>query len=67
MSWQTPKTNWTIQPLDENGRYNGDWFNVSDYSRIVGNIETIKDIANGLYLNFQIVSILFSILLTIEA
>lgn len=38
MAWQTPKTNWEIKPLDEQGRYNGDWFNWQDYERIRNNI-----------------------------
>lgn len=49
MAWQTPKTDWKIHPVDENGRYNGDWFNVSDYSRITGNITFLSDLAKELY------------------
>lgn len=41
--WITPKTNWEIKPLNEFGRYNGDWFNVFDYSRIKGNLEYIAE------------------------
>lgn len=40
MPWVTPKTNWVIQPRDQYGRYNGDWFNINpDYIRIKGNLE----------------------------
>ena len=52
MAWQTPKTDWKIQPVDENGRYNGDWFNIADYNRITGNIEALHDLAQELYSDF---------------
>lgn len=32
MAWQTPKTNWKIS----------DYFNYSDYNRIVGNMEIVR-------------------------
>lgn len=54
MAWQTPKTDWKIQPVDENGRYNGDWFNVADYDRITGNITALSDLAKELYLSCPI-------------
>lgn len=54
--WQTPKTDWEIKPVDENGRYNGDWLNVSDYDRITGNIEALAELANTLYIPFSIVA-----------
>lgn len=44
MAWQTPKTDWEIKPLDEQGRYNGDWFNWQDYERIRGNIEFLAEL-----------------------
>ena len=56
MAWQTPKTDWKIQPADENGRYNGDWFNIADYNRITGNIEVLHTLAQELYPGFSIVS-----------
>lgn len=56
MAWQTPKTDWKIQPADENGRYNGDWFNIADYNRITGNIEVLYALAQELYPSFSIVS-----------
>ena len=54
MSWITPKTDWEIKPPDENGRYNGDWFNISDYNRITGNIEYLYQLSQQLYLPFSI-------------
>lgn len=33
MLWTPPKTNWEIKPY-VNGIYQGDWFNVADYTRI---------------------------------
>ena len=56
MAWQTPKTDWKIQPADENGRYNGDWFNIADYNRITGNIEVLYALAQELYPGFSIVN-----------
>ena len=56
MAWQTPKTELEIQPVDENGRYNGDWFNIADYNRITGNIEALHALAQELYPGFYIVS-----------
>ena len=41
---------------DENGRYNGDWFNIADYNRITGNIEVLHTLAQELYPGFSIVS-----------
>ena len=43
MPWTTPKTNWAIQPRDQYGRYNGDWFNWQDYERIRENIEYLAE------------------------
>ena len=56
MAWQTPKTDWKIQPAGENGRYNGDWFNIADYNRITGNIEVLYALAQELYPGFSIVN-----------
>ena len=53
-TWQTPKTDWKIQPLDANGRYNGDWFNISDYNRITVNIMQLYVLARQLYEFFSI-------------
>jgi hypothetical protein len=38
-TWVTPKTNWVST----------DYFNISDYKRIVGNIEYLKDLVNKLF------------------
>ena len=56
MARQTPKTDWKIQPADENGRYNGDWFNIADYNRITGNIEVLYALAQELYPGLSIVN-----------
>jgi hypothetical protein len=46
--WQTPKTNWEIQPY-VNGRYQGDWFNIADYNRIVGNLRYLHAAGQNVY------------------
>jgi len=46
--WQTPKTNWAIQPY-VSGRYQGDWFNVGDYNRIVGNLRYLYAAGQNVY------------------
>ena len=43
MPWTTAKTDWAIQPRDQYGRYNGDWFNWQDYERIRENIEYLAE------------------------
>lgn len=43
MAWITPKTNWI----------NGDYFNISDYSRIKGNIEYLIDLAKTVYVSWE--------------
>jgi len=53
--WQTPKTNWEIKPL-VNGRYMGDWFNVEDYNRIIGNLRYLHAAGQNVY------AVLFDIL-----
>lgn len=47
--WQTPKTDWKW--VDEN---HGDFFECSDYNRIKGNIEHLKEMAAAIYLPFEI-------------
>lgn len=37
--WQTPKTNWQAS----------DYFNISDYNRIKGNLNAIKELASTLW------------------
>lgn len=49
MAWQQPKTNWAVQPRTPEGYYNGDWFELSDYSRIVGNLTWLKEFASQMY------------------
>lgn len=46
--WQTPKTNWAIQPY-VNGRYQGDWFNIGDYNRIIGNLRYLHAAGQNVY------------------
>ena len=46
--WQTPKTDWEIKPL-VNGRYMGDWFNVEDYNRIIGNLRYLHAAGQNVY------------------
>ena len=43
--WITPKTNWRVRIDPWTGNYLGDFFNVADYERIVGNIKYLHDIA----------------------
>lgn len=44
MSWITPKTNWAVS-WDQEGNYTGDYFNITDYNRITGNMEVLKELA----------------------
>ena len=44
------------KPADENGRYNGDWFNIADYNRITGNIEALHALTQELYPAFPFAS-----------
>lgn len=46
MSWVTPKTDWQVREY-VNGLYNGDWFNLSDYDRIRGNLEYLRILAQN--------------------
>lgn len=46
--WQTPKTDWEVKPY-VNGRYQGDWFNVADYNRIVGNLRYLHAAGQNVY------------------
>jgi hypothetical protein len=43
MAWIEPKTNWTVS----------DRFNITDYNRIKGNLEHLKDKAESLYMSFD--------------
>lgn len=46
MSWVTPKTDWQVREYVD-GLYNGDWFNLSDYNRIRGNISHVANFAQN--------------------
>ena len=48
MAWQTPKTDWAVR-LDENGNYLGDYFEVSDYHRIKGNLQFLQRYGESLF------------------
>ena len=43
MAWTTPKTNWVST----------DYFNYSDYNRIIGNLKYLLDLANEIYASFS--------------
>ena len=43
MAWIQPKTNWAVS----------DRFNISDYNRIKGNLDFLKDKAETLYMSFD--------------
>lgn len=53
MAWKQPKTDWEGKS-DSAGNYTGDYFNAEDYNRIKGNIETLRDLARELYLDFRV-------------
>ena len=44
MTWATPKTNWAAS-WDQDDNYTGDYFNVSDYNRITGNMVILQELA----------------------
>lgn len=48
--WQTPKTDWEIKPY-VNGIYQGDWFNIEDYNRIIENIRYLHAAGQNVYAN----------------
>lgn len=56
MAWTEPKTDWKVQPKTVEGYYNGDWFEIEDYNRILTNYQAIYDIAKPLYPDLQIPS-----------
>lgn len=43
------KTDWKIQPVNSQGYYNGDWFEISDYQRIAENLQGLKEISEYFY------------------
>lgn len=52
MAWIEPKTDWKASE-DENGNYNGDFFNIEDYNRIKNNVEELRTMAIELYPHFN--------------
>lgn len=46
--WITPKTNWACY-YDANGRYIGDFFEIDDWRRIIGNLYYLKELAYKMY------------------
>lgn len=52
MEWVTPKTDWQVS-YDENGNYTGDYFNIEDYNRIIGNLTYLKELAVSLFSEFS--------------
>lgn len=53
MAWETPKTNW-YGAANAQGEYEGDYFNVSDYNRIKGNILYLHELACKLFPAFDL-------------
>jgi len=47
MAYITPKTDWAVRIVS--GVYTGDFFNASDYNRIVGNILYVAELAETIY------------------
>ena len=47
MAYINPKTDWAIKVI--NGVYTGDFLNVSDYERIIGNIDYIAKLMQTIY------------------
>lgn len=46
--WIQPKTDWKWKSVEE-----GDYFNISDYNRIKGNIDYLYDLALAMYPEFE--------------
>lgn len=53
MPWVTPKTDW-YGYVDQNGRYQGDRFNASDFNRIKNNLEILRTLSLKLTENYSI-------------
>lgn len=47
-TWIKPKTNWECR-YDVNGNYIGDYFNIEDWQRIIGNIYYLFELASFMY------------------
>ena len=56
MAWQTPKTDWHGS-INEEGIYEGDYFNVNDFNRIKNNLEYLRELAVTMYEKFDILYI----------
>ena len=56
MAWTTPKTDWFGGIDSVTGLYEGDRFNATDYNRIKNNLVFLKDLANTMYDEFEIVT-----------
>ena len=54
--WTTPKTDW--YGVSEDGVYRGDRFNAVDFNRIKNNLEYLRDLAQTMYEEFAIHSLL---------
>lgn len=46
--WVTPKTNWACY-YDASGKYIGDFFQITDWRRIIGNLYYLKELADKMY------------------
>lgn len=55
--WRIPKTDWYGVTDVETGEYTGDKFNASDFNRIKNNLEHLREMANKMYDEFDIVSL----------
>lgn len=53
--WITPKTNWQCR-YDARGNYIGDYFEIEDWRRIIGNLIHLKELAYKMYPIFQFLS-----------
>lgn len=48
MAWTTPKTDWSATSVD--GVYTGDYFDVYDFNRLVGNLQVLTGLAEQLFM-----------------
>ena len=53
MAWVTPKTDWNGETAAD-GTYIGDRFNAVDFNRIKNNLDYLRELAIGLYNEFDI-------------
>ena len=52
MAWETPKTDWYGETVDD--VYTGDRFNAKDFNRIKNNLEFLRELAITMYDDFAI-------------